>query len=270
MWRRTSRCTTPDARDAAARLTARKKKNAGTRCFLPYLSDGCQRMSNATDSPEPRWIFEPNTLSSMPVRYEESADGTVVRLVSSHRPHPSIVFALMALSVTAAAVFSIFYFVATGLSRQAEFLLIGGAILALAFGIGMIGLLYASTSIHARKPAWLEFDRGSGMVRIPRQSLEIRGTSETQFVIAALTGWTLPSLNARQSQTRLLQIQIWSLPPNGHDPIPLITRTSSGAFTTSQFRRFAAATGMRFLSIDVHKDLSPTLREIGHLRFDAY
>ena len=215
------------------------------------------------------WIFDPNTLSSMPVRFEESADGSVARVVSHHRPHLGVVLVTALLPASFVAICVAVLLLSSGLSSQVRFLLIGAAAFALVLGIGMIILLLVSTSEHAKKAAWIEFDRSSGTIRVPRQFLEFLARTDGPLGIVEINGWTRPSQNARQSRTRLFQIQIGPIESDNLGRVPLITRTSNGSSTEGAFQSFAAAAGLPYEVITISPDAAPAMRDIGGLRSDS-
>ena len=133
----------------------------------------------------------------------------------------------------------------------------------------MIILLLVSTSEHAKKAAWIEFDRSSGTIRVPRQFLEFLARTDGPLGIVEINGWTRPSQNARQSRTRLFQIQIGPIESDNLGRVPLITRTSNGSSTEGAFQSFAAAAGLPYEVITISPDAAPAMRDIGGLRSDS-
>jgi hypothetical protein len=216
------------------------------------------------------WTFNPNTFSSMAVRFEESNDGSVARVVSLRRPHLGVVFAIVFLSGSFASMCGAALLFAPGLSSDARLLLTGGIALAALLGISMLALLFAATWRHAKKPAWIEYDRSSKSFRVPRQNIEFAKLDESHVCIAMLTGSTQPTRNANQNRMVLAQAQIGPVPDSEDVWIPLMTRSSSGSATAGAFREFAAAAGIRYEEVSMRSDRGPSMQEIGRLRHDAY
>jgi hypothetical protein len=216
------------------------------------------------------WIFIPNTLSSMAVRFEESEDRSVARVVSRRRPHLGVVFVYIFLSGSFASMSGVALLFAPGLSSDARLMLKVGIVFAALLGISMLTLLFATTWRHAKGPAWIEYDRSSKSFRVPRQNIEFTKLDKPTVCIVMLTGSTQPTRNANRNRMLLAQAQIGPIPDSGNARIPLITRTSNGSATVGAFRKFAAAAGIRYEEVSISPDRGPSMQEIGRFRHDAY
>ena len=220
--------------------------------------------------PEHAWAFTPNTFSSMAVKFEETDDRSVIRIVSRRSPHLGVVIAYALLAGSFAAICGTALVFAPNLSSDARLILAGGVVFALLFWIVMTSLTFTSTWRHAKKPAWLEYDRASKSFRVPRQNLEFVKFDDSRISIAMLTGSTQLTRNANQNQTLLTQAQIGPVPNSANSWIPLITRSSRGSATMPAFREFAAAAGIHFAEVSMSPDRGPSMQEIGRFRHDAY
>ncbi len=206
----------------------------------------------------------------MAVRFDESEDQSVIRVMSRRRPHLGVVFAIAFLCGSFASMCGAALLFAPGLTSDARILLTGGMALAAVLGISMLALQFAATWRHAKNPAWIEYDRSSKSFRIPRQNIEFVRVDESQVCIAMLTVSTQPTRNANQNRMLLAQVQIGPVPIASNAWIPLTTRSSNGSATSPAFREFAAAAGIHYKEISISSDRGPPMQEIGHLRHDAY
>ena len=220
-------------------------------------------------SVQPRWIFTPNTLSSMPVRFERSHDGTLIRVVPHNRPHPLILLVSIGLPGVFIAMCWAMLQSSSTLTPEWRGLLV----IAMIFG-GAIGVLLTvgyivMTAPLSHKPAFIEFDTKSSTVRVPRQGFEAVVDGDGQTTVRLLHGSTQPSQNERRSRTAIHQVQIGWRASGAWIWIPLITRSSSGYSTTGAFEQFASEMGSAVVRAKVDPKFAPTNHEFGRLRYDV-
>jgi hypothetical protein len=218
---------------------------------------------------QPCWIFTPDTLSSMPVRFEKTQDGTLIRVVPHSRPQPLILLAAIGLPSGFVAMCWAMLQSAPNLTPEWRGLLVIAMIFGGAIGVLLtVGYIVMAAQL-SHKPAFVEFDTRSSTVRVPRQGFEAVVGGDGQTTVRLLHGSTQPSQNAKRSRTAIHQVQIGWRASDAWIWIPLITRSSSGYSTTGAFEQFAAAMGSAVVRAKVNPKFAPTNHGFGRLRHDV-
>ncbi|MEQ8769134.1 MAG: hypothetical protein RIB60_01340 [Phycisphaerales bacterium] len=208
------------------------------------------------------FIFEPNTLSGMPLRTRVKANGSVV-LEPRSTPDPRIVLAILIITLVFVCMCLATLILVASRPAWATPILILAMVFGLTVGGGLIAGFYVQTRRHSKRPPWMVWSPFERSLTLPRQSHKLVG----EVSIRMLQGSSRFEGPGTVKRSRVLaQVQVFD--PDTKAWFAVITRTSSGSRTLASTREFAERSALS-LSVDrVPRSQGPSESEFASLPYD--
>ncbi len=208
------------------------------------------------------FIFEPNTLSGMPLRTRVEADGTV-RLEPQSTPDLRIVLAILTITLMFVCMCLATLILATPRPAWAAPILVLAIVFGLTVGGGLIAGFYIQTRRLSERPPWMIWNPFERTLLLPRQDRELAG----EVSIRTLQGSSRFEGPGTVRRSRVLaQVQVFDADTKAW--FAVITRTSSGSRTLASIREFAERSALNLSVERVPRSQGPSESEFASLPYD--